>query len=165
MADLPKLTSQDREHLRNIGFGSLPDNPAQARYSAKEIKGASTRPNLQLFDWLKSVGDFVGSEEVIHTITSIEQGARYPYGSVLLLSTEGDLQFYRKTQQGYIAIGDSLATLTGKFSNYYTKEETALLIAQMKQELQDNLGLLEITASDVDEIWGNEEIYNYDFNF
>lgn len=94
MADLPKLTSQDREHLRNIGFGSLPDNPAQARYSAKEIKGASTRPNLQLFDWLKGTREYLASDGVIHKVDELTEASDYEEGSILLYNDGENLKFY-----------------------------------------------------------------------
>lgn len=94
MADLPKLTSQDREHLRNIGFGSLPDNPAQARYSAKEIKGASTRPNLQLFDWLKGTREYLASDGVIHKVDELTEASDYEEGSILLYNDGDNLKFY-----------------------------------------------------------------------
>lgn len=94
MADLPKLTSQDREHLRNIGFGSLPDNPSQARYSAKEIKGASTRPNLQLFDWLKGTREYLASDGVIHKVDELTEVSDYEEGSILLYNDGENLKFY-----------------------------------------------------------------------
>lgn len=94
MADLPKLTSQDREHLRNIGFGSLPDNPAQARYSAKEIKGASTRPNLQLFDWLKGTREYLASDGVIHKVDELTEASDYEEGSILLYNDGDNIKFY-----------------------------------------------------------------------
>lgn len=50
---LTSITNQDREKLRGIGVGSLPDNPSSAGMSAAEVKGHSTRPNDFLLSLLK----------------------------------------------------------------------------------------------------------------
>ena len=101
MAELTKLTSQDREHLKNIGFGALPDNPSQKNYSAKEIKGASTRPNLQLFDWIKDTREYINSDGVIHMVDNLEEATGFGVGSIVMLhGSDGSLSPYVVGENG-----------------------------------------------------------------
>ena len=86
---LTTLTSADRERLKNIGFGALPDNPSQAKFGPKEIKGASTRPNLQLFDWLRQTQEYINSDGTIHPISDLSEASDYSAGSILML-VDGD---------------------------------------------------------------------------
>lgn len=101
---LPVLDGHDREHLKNIGFGNLPDNPSQAKYSAKEIKGASTRPNLQLFDWIKETREYLESDGKLHMAESEEDALGYPVGSIVLLMQDGKLQPFVVGEDGLIEL-------------------------------------------------------------
>ena len=160
------LTESDRNHLKNIGASSLPDNPAQARYSPKEIKSAISRPNLLLFDWMASIGEFIRSTETLHVITDLEQAGSYPVGSGFLLNSDDDVRFFRKTNGGMLyAVGDSLKTTAEKFNQYYTKSER--LVSEAIDALQGSLGLFEITAQQVRDLWGDPtgDLSNYDFDF
>jgi len=100
MAKIKTLTSQDRERLKAIGFGNLPDNPSQARFNAKEIKGASTRPNLQLFDWLKQTQEYINSDGLIQLVENLEEATDYPVGTIVLLNTAGTLSPYVVEENG-----------------------------------------------------------------
>ena len=161
-----QLTNADREHLKNIGASTLPDNPAQARYSPREIKSAISRPQLLLFDWLRGLGDYVSSSEIIHVVDKTDDAIRYGVGAVTLLNDGEDLRFYRNDYNGIPnPIGDGLIATADRFGNHYTKAETDNLIALAIAEMRERLGLVEITAADVNEWWGEEDYTNYDFEF